>query len=115
MKFLLDANVRQSVGKFLQAAGHDVRYLSNTDDRGLPDNDVLTLAVREQRILLTNDRDFGTLVYQQKRPHKGVLFFRLQTETADAYTTRLAEILKTHHNAITHHFVVITNEHVRIR
>ncbi len=115
MKFLIEANMRRSVGTFLQAAGHDVRFLTGTTDRDLPDDQVLELAVRENRVLLTNDRDFGTLIYQRRRAHSGVIFFRLKQESTEAYTTRLSNVVMTHHDALRRLFIIVEDDHVRVR
>jgi predicted nuclease of predicted toxin-antitoxin system len=43
---------------------------------GMSDPDVLALAVSEDRIFSTSDRDFGDMVVRQRRPHRGVILFR---------------------------------------
>jgi predicted nuclease of predicted toxin-antitoxin system len=37
----------------------------------------LSIAFREQHILLTSDKDFGDLVFRHRLPHAGVILFRL--------------------------------------
>jgi predicted nuclease of predicted toxin-antitoxin system len=52
--------------KFLQhIPGNDVQAVSRNYPPGLPDEDVLTIARKEQRILIVADRDFGELIFQQ--------------------------------------------------
>jgi predicted nuclease of predicted toxin-antitoxin system len=82
---------------------------------GLPDIQVLAIAFAEQRVLITDDRDFGELVFVQNQPHAGVIYFRL-----DAYvelTTkfdRLNEVL-THFVDDLDQFLVVTKDRVRVR
>jgi predicted nuclease of predicted toxin-antitoxin system len=38
---------------------------------------VLAIATAEQRVLLTNDKDFGELIFRRRLPHAGVILFRL--------------------------------------
>lgn len=115
MKFLLDANMKKSVGKFLESSGFAVRYLAGTADRGLPDDRVLHLAFTENRILITNDKDFGDLIYHQQHPHCGVILFRLTNGTDANYIRRLFSILHSSENDIVNHYIVVTDDHVRLR
>lgn len=59
--------------KALRAAGHDVTAISQTAP-GASDETVLDLAGRENRILLTEDKDFGQLVYAATKSSTGVIF-----------------------------------------
>jgi predicted nuclease of predicted toxin-antitoxin system len=84
MKFLLDENMDFRLVPFLGYLGHDATAISVDYPHGLPDHEVLTLAHKEQRILLTNDiGDFGALVFQQRLPHSGIILFRLKAEQAN--------------------------------
>lgn len=77
MRFLADENFPVESALHLERAGQDVELVV----RQFPpreDPDVLDQAVREQRILLTFDSDFGTLIYHEKlQPPPGVVFYRL--------------------------------------
>ena len=76
MRFLADESCDQRVVVALRAAGHDVQSIAETTP-GSADPDVLALAVRTGRILLTEDRDFGQLVFSARtRPAMGVLYIR---------------------------------------
>lgn len=79
MRFLLDAHVSgPEVGSRLRAAGHDVRALDQEPAlEGLDDEDVLTLARADQRILITHDiSDFPNILREwaaEQRSHPGVI------------------------------------------
>jgi predicted nuclease of predicted toxin-antitoxin system len=76
---------------------------------------VLALAHREGRILITDDRDFGELVFRLRQPHAGVVSLRLG-EYADLATKidRLDYVL-THHADQLDRFLVVTGTSVRAR
>lgn len=61
LRLLVDAGVGTAVEGWLRAAGHDVAAVRDRDPR-MPDQDILTWAVAEQRIVITMDTDFGELV-----------------------------------------------------
>lgn len=79
MRLLLDAHVSgPSVGRHLEAAGHDVRALDQEPDlEALDDDDVLALATEERRILVThNVSDFPRILREwatTNRSHAGVI------------------------------------------
>ncbi len=79
MRFLADENVEREVVRLLRKRGHDVAYVSE-GGASAPDEEVLERARRERRILLTNDKDFGELVFLQRRLATGVLLLRLEEE-----------------------------------
>ncbi|MCL4489624.1 MAG: DUF5615 family PIN-like protein [Chloroflexi bacterium] len=73
MKFLLDESADLPLAMFLRESGHDVTAIAHDYPQALKDREVLAIAYREQRILLTNDRDFGELIFRQRLPHSGVV------------------------------------------
>lgn len=79
MRLLLDAHVSgPNVGHRLEERGHDVRALDQEPGlEGLDDDDVLTLAATEQRILVThNVADFPRILREwgaAQRAHAGVI------------------------------------------
>jgi len=57
-RFLVDENVHTEVVRYLRAHGWNVKSVDDVALRGHSDEDVLAFAHREDRILLTHDRDF---------------------------------------------------------
>ena len=49
----------------------------------MSEDDILAWAVREQRLVVTMDKDFGEMVYRSGRAHAGVLLLRLDDATGD--------------------------------
>jgi len=80
MKFLLDENVDLPLGDYLNARGYDVTAVALDYTRSIEDHEVLEIARAEDRILITNDKDFGELIYRQQLEHTGVILFRLRDE-----------------------------------
>ena len=72
MRLLLDTCVWGKTRKALEIAGHDVLWAGDwTEDPG--DEEILSRARREGRILVTLDKDFGELAIVHERPHSGIL------------------------------------------
>ena len=113
MKFLLDESVDARVAVYLRSRGHDVTAIFE-DRPSLPDHDVLSIASSEQRILVTNDRDFGELIFRHRQAHAGVIYLRLGTYQLTAIVARLSEMLQEHGGEVGQ-FIVVTPRRVRIR
>lgn len=72
MKILLDSCVPGNLKTPLSAAGHDVAWTGDwPSDPG--DEEILAFAYREGCILVTLDKDFGTLAILHGHPHTGIV------------------------------------------
>jgi predicted nuclease of predicted toxin-antitoxin system len=72
VKLLLDACISAGAQVSLAAAGHDVEHAGSWRvDPG--DEEILARAHRENRILVTLDKDFGELAIVRDQPHSGIL------------------------------------------
>ena len=115
MRFLLDESMERSIGRFLQSHGHDVTAIVRDYTRSIPDRDVLSIALAEGRVLVTNDKDFTFLVFNESRRHSGVILFRLgRGGTIEEKTNRLQYML-THHSNDFDAFITVHRSGVAIR
>ena len=75
MRFLIDVSAAsRAFQDALISCGHDV--LSAVDiDPALDDQTLLATANAERRIMLTEDKDFGELIFARGLPHRGVIRF----------------------------------------
>lgn len=72
MRLLLDSCITPSAGDVLRAEGHDVVCVGEWP-RDPGDQALLDQALREQRIIVRLDKDFGTLAVVQGRRHAGLI------------------------------------------
>lgn len=114
MRFLVDECTGPAVARWLRDQSHEV-FSVYESARGLPDDDILQKAYSENWVLITNDKDFGEKVYRDKRPHRGVIFLRLEDERAVAKITTLARLLDGYEDRLVDAFVVVTETLVRFR
>jgi predicted nuclease of predicted toxin-antitoxin system len=72
LKFLVDRCAGRRLADHLKALGHDVSFASAAGpDPG--DEELLRLANRQGRILVTLDKDFGELVFARRLEHAGLV------------------------------------------
>ncbi len=81
---------------------------SETDDR------ILALAENEKRILITDDKDFGELVFKRKQKSFGIILFRAQTSNPFIKFELLMALLK-RKIPMKNQFVVLSENSIRIR
>ena len=72
MRFLADECFDHGLVGILRNEGYDVLCVLESK-RGATDDDVLALAFDERRIIITEDKDFGELVYRLKKPAHGII------------------------------------------
>ncbi len=70
-KFLTDENISSVVVQFLREYGLDVFDVKENLLSGRRDSFLLDLAVQQNRIVITQDSDFGTLAIAAKQPSTG--------------------------------------------
>jgi predicted nuclease of predicted toxin-antitoxin system len=99
----------------LQRQGHDVLSIS-LQSPGIMDEEVLTLARREGRVLLTFDRDYGMLVYSRRLPAPpAIVFLRFRPRSPLEPATIIAPLLDLGEKSLRGHFIVVERDGCRRR
>jgi predicted nuclease of predicted toxin-antitoxin system len=93
MRFLADHNLELPVIRALRGAGHDVASMSE-DAPGWTDRRVLARAEKEDRILVTNDKDFAELAFLQRSASVGILLLRMPAARSRDKAERLLELVQ---------------------
>lgn len=94
-RWLVDENVAPRVTAFLRGRGDDVHDVKEEGWFGLPDEDLLTHARREGRVVVTYDVDFAGLKKLQQ-DHLGIVFLRLRNLRPEAVIATLERFLAEH-------------------
>jgi predicted nuclease of predicted toxin-antitoxin system len=114
LKFLADESLEYSTVLWLRELGYDVVSIAE-DFPSVKDKKVLEKAVQEDRIVITNDKDFGDLIFLNQLPHKGVVLLRFRTEEVETKIKFLKSFLENYSNKIANKFTVIDEAKIRIR
>ena len=112
MRFLVDECTGPAVARWLRERQHEV-FSVYEEARGMDDEAIIQKAFAENRILITNDKDFGEKVYRDQWPHKGVVLLRLDDERAPSKTEAVRRLLTGHAGRLAGQFVVVTETAVR--
>ena len=77
MKLLANENFPQESVVYLKAAGYDILSIGSNYP-GILDAEVMEIAINQERLILTFDRDYGELIFHHEyKPRQGVIYLRL--------------------------------------
>ena|SRR5215472_1801942 len=113
MNFVADESCAMPVIYALREAGHDVVAIAEVA-KGATDDEVLGLALDAKRVLITEDRDFGELVYARGRSSAGVILVRFHNRARRAKATTVVEAVSKLGSRLEDAFTVVEPGRVRI-
>ena len=114
IKFIADVNVERQLVDFLKEKKYDVLWIPDYDCT-LSDEKLLQLANTEKRILITNDTDFGELVFNQNRIFTGIILLRIKNQDVKKKLNSLKKILSLYEEKLKNNFIVVTANRIRIK
>lgn len=76
MRFVADESVTMDIIHALRVQGHEILAICEHASSA-SDEHVLAIALERREVLLSEDKDFGELVFNRQLPHAGVVLFRL--------------------------------------
>ena len=112
MRFLADESCDAAVVRALRAAGHDVHAVADVA-RGATDEAVLTLATADRRVLLTEDKDFGQLVFAGAAS-AGVMLIRFPSDARSRVADAVLQVIAAHKEELLNAFVSVAPGSVRV-
>ena len=114
MRFLLDECCNVELALSLRKEGHDVLYVTESNP-SISDREVLQISYSENRILITEDKDFGELVYRFKLKTQGVILLRFSISDRHLKWTALKKLVDIKSKDLKGKFVVVDKDKYRIR
>ena len=114
MMLVADESVDRPIVELLRRNGHDTVYVAELSP-SITDDEVLREANSRNALLLTEDKDFGELVYRLGRVHTGVVLIRLAGLPPSSKAETVANVLQDHAAELPGAFSVISPGAVRIR
>ncbi len=113
LRFLADESCDFAVVRALRAEGCDVVAVSEAMPRS-DDRTLINLAHVEKRILLTEDKDFGWLVFVSRAESAGVILIRFPGNSRQSMVQSVVRVIRENKITLPDSFVVVQPGHIRI-
>jgi len=113
MRFLADESCDFAIARALRAAGHDVLAVAEVAPSA-DDTEVIARALDHERILLTEDKDFGDLVFAHGERAHGVILLRYPRSARDWIARDVVRLVEAHGERLPACFVVVRPGRIRI-
>jgi predicted nuclease of predicted toxin-antitoxin system len=93
-QFIADENIPKETVDLLKKQGVDIISVTKFA-YGLSDTEVLDLANKNGRIVITFDKGFGQLIFKEKRKTKGLILLRFTPKSPQQIAKRIQQVLAT--------------------
>lgn len=107
-----DESVDFRIIKALRGNGFDIVAICELSP-SISDKEVLQIAVDKNALLITEDKDFGELVFRLQLPHKGILLIRINDNRFKIESS--IHTIKLYFTELKDRFSVLADERLRIR
>jgi len=113
LRFLADESCDFAVVRALRAEGYDVLAVSEVPHRS-DDRELIEQAYAGRRILLTEDKDFGWLVYVSHVDSSGVILIRFPGHARQTLVRTVGQVVEEQGERLLKAFVLVQPGHIRI-
>jgi len=114
MNLLADESVDSGITEGLRKKGINVFSIAE-ESGGIKDTEVLELAVKNNALLITEDKDFGELAFRLKFQHEGILLIRLSDLSRNERLLLAVKTIFSNVNKLKGNFSVLTKNGLRIK
>jgi len=113
MRFLADESCDFAVVRALRETGHDVLAVAEFQQRSV-DQELMEIAYTQQRVLLTEDKDFGWITYVVRAKCPGVVLIRFPSGARRTLAAAVTRLIAEHEAELSGSFVVLRPGSFRI-
>ena len=114
MNLVADESIDRQIVERLRQDGHHVLYVAEFEP-GIADESVLERARSANAVLVTSDKDFGELIFRQRRLTSGVVLVRLAGLLPETKAASLSAAIERHSAELLGAFTVVSASAIRIR
>lgn len=93
LKLLLDANISPETAKYIRKKGYSVRSILEENSGNITDEDIILIAKKENRLIVTFDYDFAEIRYFKEWGSVGIIYLRTKIQTVEHVNSILGTFL----------------------
>lgn len=111
---IADENIFRALIESLRNQGYDVISIFESY-RGMDDASTAAFSLNPPRVVITEDKDFGKLVFEDKADVTGIIFLRFLNTERNLVINKLLSFLKSENlQSLSGKFVTLTPDKIRI-
>lgn len=114
LRIVIDESVDYAIVNITKQNGFNVFAIID-ETPSISDNEVLSIANKQDALLITGDKDFGELVFRFQLSHKDILLIRMIEAKSFEKANAVLKTLMEYYNEMVDNFSVLDNEKLRIR
>lgn len=115
MKLLANENFPKASVLALRNIGYDILSIGE-ENSSIEDHEVVSIAIAEERLILTFDRDYGELVFKKGlKPPKGIIYLRIDQFAPDEPAEIIYNLIQAEKFTFDRYLTVINRNFVRQR
>jgi predicted nuclease of predicted toxin-antitoxin system len=115
MKLLANENFPKASVLALRNRGYDVLSIGE-ENPSIEDHEVVDIAINEERLILTFDRDYGELVFKKGlKPPKGIIYLRIDPFSPEEPAEVISKLIQSQKFSFDHYLTVVDNNFIRQR
>lgn len=114
MMLIADESVDFTIVENLRDNGLDI-FAIVEQTPSIADEDILNIAVRLNAPLITEDKDFGELVFRLQLPHRGIILLRLGAMPSEKKGEVATKVILEHLAELPDAFCVFDGFNLRVR
>ena len=116
LRFLTDENIAKSLVKALRNKGHDVKDIKEEKLFGAPDKEIVNISMKEDRVILTHDKDLANISDFPIQSHSGIVLIRYKNQSPDNVIAKFIPLLNTKlKNKFKKSLVTIKDDFIKIQ
>ena len=114
MDFLTDENIPRAAVKFLRLRKHNVKDIKEENLIGIEDSEILDIARKGNRILITRDKDFLNISLNHNIDHKGIVLLKLIDQSRKNFIDKIGKLLEIDEDKIKNSFIIMRENYIEI-
>lgn len=111
---LADENLNFSFVKSIREEGYPVTTIQDFQLQGISDNQVIEVAQDQSAIVLTEDKDFGELVYAHHLKDTTIVFLRYRKPELELTHKLLIQVIGQYYQKPGKRFITIARGFIRV-
>ncbi|HMB98433.1 MAG TPA: DUF5615 family PIN-like protein [Balneolaceae bacterium] len=111
---IFDENIDRQIIEKIRAAGYKT-YAIREETPGISDREVIDIVRIKKGLLITEDKDFGELVFSHNIKNCSVMLLRYKKSDSDQVTEKIIRVLKNYYKDSANYFYTISGDRIRSR